>query len=199
MDFIKECDRINSKTYVIVDIETTGLSPYRHNITEIAALKMKKHRVVDEFITLVNPGCHVPSFITRLTGINDQMVRGAPPIRKVIPRFLSFLSDNPFVAHNAWFDHSFLDYAARKNKKFITNDVICTCRLARRLLPDLPRKNLGTVCSHFNIINIKEHRARGDAHATTKIFSNFMKILEEKGVKNYEDLVRFQFRRRADC
>ncbi|MFH1053096.1 MAG: exonuclease domain-containing protein [Candidatus Woesearchaeota archaeon] len=188
---------INKKTYVVVDIETTGLSPYFHKITEIAALKMRNHKILDEFHSLVNPKTHIPRFITNLTGINDEMVRDAPTINKVILHFNDFLSDKPFVAHNALFDFGFLDQASRKNlKTYMTNDVICTCILARRLLPDLPRKNMAYVCSHFNITNEKAHRAMGDAAATSKILSRFIRMLEEKGLKNYEDLLDIQAMRK---
>ncbi|MFH1316805.1 MAG: exonuclease domain-containing protein [Candidatus Woesearchaeota archaeon] len=193
----KNGDTINKKTYVVVDIETTGLSSHYHKITEIAAIKMRNHKKIDEFCTLVNPKVDIPRFITRLTGIDNELVQDAPKIDKVIPHFNEFLSDHPFVAHNAWFDYSFLDHATRKNlKTYLTNDVICTCKLARRLLPDLPRKNMAYVCSHFNITNKKAHRAMGDATATSKILSRFIRMLEERGLKEYEDILDVQARRR---
>ena len=186
-------DRIFKQTYVVVDIETTGLSRDTHKITEIAAHKLKGARFIDTYTTLVNPECRIPRFITRLTGIDDRMVKDAPIIKKVIPDFREFLGNNTFVAHNAWFDYGFLDVAFRKNAHtFLTNDVICTCRLARKLLPDLPRKNLPTICEHFNLENTRAHRASEDALVTSKIFTNFLNILSDNGIKEYKDLLLFQ-------
>ena len=90
--------------YVILDLETTGLSKKRHRITEIAAVRIKNKKIVDEFQTLVNPKQRIPSFITRLTGITNDMVREAEPIEKVLPSFLDFLGDHTIVAHCATFD-----------------------------------------------------------------------------------------------
>jgi len=164
--------------YVIVDIETTGLSARRHKITEIAALKYKNNKLIDEFVTLVNPECHIPSFITRLTGINDSMVEDAPTISRIIPDFHKFVSDIPFIAHNATFDFNFLDYAIQiytQNK--MSNDKICTARLARRLLPQLPSKRLGYICQHLDITNEAAHRAKGDALATAQVFNHFQDLI----------------------
>lgn len=156
---------------------------------------MQNHRIISNFSSLVNPQCHIPGFITNLTGINDYMVRNSPTIDKVMPKFLDFLEDRPFVAHNAWFDYSFIDVNARKTmQKNISNDVICTVRLSRQLLPELPSKKLGCLCEHFNIKNNQAHRAMGDVLATSQVFSNLMNILEQKGLKTYDELFDAQFR-----
>ena len=178
---------------MVVDIETTGLSRYRHSITEISAIKVKKGKVIDEFNTLVNPECHIPSFITRLTGIDDDLVKDAQKIKKVIPKFETFVSGAVFVAHNAMFDFNFLNHAVSENLgKTLENDILCTCRLARRLLPELPSKRLGCVCEHFEITNEKAHRARGDAVATTQIFNKFVGMMKKKDVKDVESALQFQ-------
>jgi len=146
--------------------------------------------VIDEFSTLVNPQYKIPRFITKLTGIDDEMVKDAPKASKSIPLFTNFLDDDPFVAHNAWFDYGFLNANSMKYEdRALTNDVICTCKLARRLLPDLPSKKLGCVCDHFNIKNERAHRAMGDAKATAMVLSKFMKMLDERGIKKHEELL----------
>ena len=95
-----------------------------------------------------------------------------------------FLSDNIFVAHNATFDYNFINYALQKRfKEGMLNQKLCTCKLARRILPELPSKRLGTVCDHFNINNAQAHRAKGDALATVEVLNNFINILENS--KNY--------------
>ena len=87
-------------TYVVVDIETTGLSKHHHKITEIAAAIVKNRKIKKEFQTLVNPQVKIPGFITKLTGIDNDMVRDAPTITKVMPAVVKFLGKNVFVAHN---------------------------------------------------------------------------------------------------
>ncbi len=179
--------------YTIVDIETTGLSAYYHKITEIAAIKFDGNNIKDEFSTLVNPETSIPRFITRLTGIDDDMVKDAPTIDEAILDFYSFLGNSTFVAHNATFDYKFLDHALKKSHdKNMQNISICTCKLARRLLPGLPSKRLSALCEHFNIINEKAHRAMGDTRATTQIFGNFLDMLKEKDINAIEDILKFQ-------
>ena len=175
---------------MIVDIETTGLSRYRHKITEICALKYRDGKVVDEFSSLVNPECSIPRFITRLTGIDNEMVKDSPTIGEVIPDFAGFVKGCSLVAHNATFDFNFLNHAVQEHLgKELDNSVICTCRLARRLLPELPSKKLGCICEHFSIDNLAAHRAKGDALATTEIFSKFLEMVD---VEDVPGLIRFQ-------
>src|SRR5210317_2226828 len=100
--------------YVILDLETTGLSKHYHKITEIAAMKIKDNEIVDKFEALVNPQVPIPKFITRLTGITNEMVENEPTIDEIMPKFLEFLEDHPIVAHNATFDHGFLSENATK-------------------------------------------------------------------------------------
>ncbi|MBW2992282.1 3'-5' exonuclease [Candidatus Woesearchaeota archaeon] len=182
-----------SKDFVVVDIETTGLYPYLHKITEISAIRYKNYRIREEFTTLVNPERHIPLFITNLTGITDRMVKDAPLIHKVMPKFLDFLGGRTLVGHNAWFDFKFLEHNSMKYlRKGMENDVLCTCKLARRLVPYLYSKRLNVICNHLGIKNINAHRARGDALATTQILEKFLFMLEKRGVKEHEAILRFQ-------
>jgi len=179
--------------YTVVDIETTGLSAYYHKITEIAGYNYKNGKVMKEFHSLVNPEVPIPRFITRLTGIDNDMVKDAPTITDVIPKFKKFLGKRVFVAHNATFDYNFLHFAMSEYMDHnMTNDKLCTCRLARRLLPELPSKKLSAVCEHYSIINEDVHRAKGDAMATVKILENFLGMMREKEIIEIEDMVKFQ-------
>ncbi|MBN2567760.1 hypothetical protein JXB02_06790 [Candidatus Woesearchaeota archaeon] len=179
--------------FIVTDIETTGLSRDRHRITEIAAVKVEGSRVRGSFQTLVDPGVPIPRFITRLTGIDDEMVRGAPRIGDALPEFLSFLDDGILVAHNAGFDYGFLSANAERHLDTrLGNDILCTRRLATRLLPDLPSKRLEALCEHFRITNERAHRALADARATTRVFIGFRKQLNDYGLRTAEDLLRFQ-------
>jgi DNA polymerase III subunit alpha, Gram-positive type len=179
--------------YVVVDIETTGLSKSYHRITEIAALRMQNGVVRKEFHTLVNPQVRIPSFITRLTGISNEMVKDAPTIKETIPEFVGFLGDDVFVAHNATFDFGFLSHSAQQHHNvFLANDRLCTRKLATRLLPDLPSKRLSALCEHFRITNEQHHRAMADAQATALVLNNFLDLLKTRGITQQEDVLRFQ-------
>ncbi|MBU0666868.1 MAG: 3'-5' exonuclease [Nanoarchaeota archaeon] len=185
--------------YIVVDIETTGLSKYMHKITEIAAVKVNKGKVVGEYQTLVNPGGHIPSFITRLTGISDEMVKDAPKIKEVLPEFLDFLGEHPMVAHNATFDFGFLNYSAERILKTIMNNKkVCTRRLASRILPDLPSKRLSSICKHFKVKNNQAHRAMSDVKATNEVFVKFIKSLKKAGIEG-DEVYKFSVSPRYKC
>jgi len=179
--------------YIVLDLETTGLSKHQHKITEIAAVKVKNNKIKDEFHTLVNPCTPIPSFITRLTGISNEMVQSAPKVNKVLPHFLNFLEDNVIVAHCATFDHGFISAnTAKYLNKIFNNEKICTRKLATRLLPQLPSKKLSSICEHFNIQNLRAHRAMTDVLATNEVFSNFLKTLNKAEIKTKEDIIKFE-------
>jgi len=96
---------LNNRHYIIVDIETTGLSKDRHHITEIAAAMFDGKTILKTFQTLINPQTSIPSFITHLTGITNAMVQDAPTIDQALPDFFDFIQDHILVAHNATFDY----------------------------------------------------------------------------------------------
>lgn len=179
--------------FTIVDLETTGLSKNYHKITEIAAVKVKNNRIADSYHTLVNPEVRIPSFITRLTGIDNEMVKDSPKIKHVLPGFVDFLKDDVFVAHNAGFDFGFLNHNLKTHyDKDLRNDVLCTRKLANRLYPALERKRLCDLCDHFNIKNDESHRAMGDVRATAKVFANMLKDLEDKNIRDVDEILRYQ-------
>ncbi|VVB54604.1 DNA polymerase III PolC-type [uncultured archaeon] len=179
--------------YVVVDIETTGLSRVEHRITEIAAVKVLDGAFLEEFQTLVNPLQHIPSFITHLTGIDDEMVASAPTIKEVLPHFVDFMGQDVLVAHNASFDHGFLSHNASVHiQAEFENPKLCTRKLASRLLPNLPSKKLSCVCDHLNVRNVRAHRAMGDAYATAEVFQKFIPLLENHGAKTLPDIIKFE-------
>jgi DNA polymerase III epsilon subunit family exonuclease len=170
-------------TYVIVDLETTGLSPYKHAITEIAAVRFDGNTIKEDFQTLVNPQRHVPMFITRLTWITNEMVESAPTIDQILPEFISFLGDDIFVAHNISFDIGFLNYARYEyQQEYFNNRKLCTRKLARHLIPELPKRNLSFLCDHFAIKNTRAHRALSDVYATSELLKNYISIAKQQGI-----------------
>lgn len=157
--------------YTIIDIETTGNGIKGNKITEIAIFKFDGKKVVDEFTSLVNPECEIPYFITRLTGIDDDMVRHAPLFKDIAPQILEMTQDCIFVAHSVNFDFGVIKEEFRQIGVDFVRKKLCTVRLARKLVPGLNSYSLGKLCSSLNIPITDRHRARGDAKATVTLFN----------------------------
>lgn len=172
--------------YVVVDIETTGLSPHFHKITELAAVRIENGEVKESFQTLINPQVPISSEISRITGITNEMVRNAPRLNEVLPLFLEFLGDDVFVAHNAPFDYKFLQNHCSKHGKQFSPECLCTRNLANHILPNLYSKKLSALCQVFKIENLQAHRALEDAKATAQIFLKFLDILKQQGLTEQE-------------
>ena len=168
---------LNESEYVVLDLETTWLTPYREWITEIAAIKCKNWNIIEEYQTLINPGKNIPKGITKLTWITNEMVYDAPTIDEVMPIFSKFLWDNIIIWHNVSFDFRFLNYYHYKCIwTYLNNETICTLKIARKLLPDLPNRKLWTICEYFWIKNEKAHRAMWDTRATFQILKTYQEI-----------------------
>ena len=176
----------------VVDLETTGLS--RHcEILEIGAVHVAAGRRVSNFFSLIRPSGRIPPKITALTGIDDRMVRDAPRASQCLRRFRAWLDRTPsapFVAHNAPFDAGFVGRAfAGQGLPAIATPILCTRKLARRAVPELPRFDLDRLCRHFAISNGARHRATGDAAATAELLVELLRRVRiEQGVKTLEDL-----------
>ena len=155
--------------YAIVDIETTGSSAAHGKITEIAILIHDGKRIVDEFQTLLNPESYIPSNITALTGISNEMVEEAPRFFEVAKEIHQILEGNIFVAHNVNFDYSFIKKEFQDLGANFNLPKLCTVRLSRKVFPGLNSYSLGRLCNHFNIENEARHRAMGDARATAEL------------------------------
>ena len=186
--------RCKARVYcTIIDIETTGLSKSRHSITEIAAVRLRGGKVVASFQTLVNPNMHIPSFITRLTGIDNEMVKDAPTIDAVLPSFLTFLGEDVFVAHNASFDFGFLEHNLQEHcRAELDNKRLCTRKLANRIFPQLPRKRLGDLCEHLGVENKTAHRAMSDVLATVDVFTNMIDVMYREGISSMDKILAFE-------
>jgi len=178
-------------TFVVLDLETTGLRPDDDRITEVGAVKVRGGEVLGEFQTLVHPGTAVPPAITAVTGISDAMVRDAPPLATVLPMLLEFLTGAVLVAHNARFDTGFLDAAlVRHGYQRLTNDVVDTARLARRLVRDEVRdRRLATLARIFRSRTTPNHRALQDARATVDVLHGLLERAGTIGVTTVEDLL----------
>ena len=176
-------------TFVVFDIETTGLSKETESITEIGAVKVVDGKIIDRFSTFVNPERPIPAEITKLTGITNEMVADAPVITEILPRFLEFCQDAVLVAHNANFDTGFIRLnAERKCGIEVKNTVLDTLELSRSLLPELKKHKLDIVCEQLGVSLEGHHRAVNDAEATAEVFLKFIDMLVEKEIYKVDDI-----------
>jgi len=185
---------LDEATFVVVDVETTGMSPISDRITEIAMMKVRNGQIIDEFSTLVNPLVTIPAFITDLTGIDNVTIHDAPTAREVVPYVKEFLDDATFTAHNAAFDWAFVSHTTRREREIeLTNNRLCTVKLSHRILPFLPSKSLAPVARHLDIAIPQRHRASGDAYATAHILIKFLAYLKQKyALRTVGEILTFQ-------
>ncbi|HUG33661.1 MAG TPA: helicase C-terminal domain-containing protein [Anaerolineales bacterium] len=175
------------QSIVALDIETTGLNDERDAIIEIGAVKFKGHRVEDEWTSVINPGRHIPEFITGLTGISDAETRNAPRLRDVIHEVEAFVGDAPVVGHNVRFDLGFIQKQAGI---LHFNDVIDTYELAAVLMPTASRYNLGALGKQLGILLPATHRALDDAKVTMAAFNKLFELAQELPRELVDEFIR---------
>jgi DNA polymerase-3 subunit epsilon/ATP-dependent DNA helicase DinG len=169
---------------VSIDIETTGLEENRDSIIEVAAVRFNGRRIEDEYSTLINPGKHIPDFITGLTGIDDRMVREAPRLRDVLHELSAFVGDSPILGHNVKFDIGFL----RKAGLFEFHQTIDTYELASVLMPTASRYNLGSLGQQLSIPLPATHRALDDARVTQACYVRLFDMARELPFETLEEI-----------
>jgi len=156
--------------FVIIDIETTGNNFRFSNITELAVYQHNGQKITNIYSTLINPGIDIPYYITRLTGIDNEMVKDAPKFHEVAKIIVELTAGRIFVAHNVKFDYGFLKEEFSRLGYNFNRKTLCTVQLARKLLPGHSSYSLGKLCSDLGIDINGRHRASGDALATVKLF-----------------------------
>lgn len=161
--------------YAIIDIETTGGNYNSGKITEIAIYRHDGNKIVDEFITLINPEIKIDWYVKKLTGIDDEMVATAPKFFEVAKRIVNITRGCIFVAHNVDFDYGFIQAEFRSLGFEYKRNKLCTVKLSRELLPNKESYSLGNLCSEIGIEIVTRHRASGDALATVKLFEILMR------------------------
>ncbi|MHB8707133.1 MAG: exonuclease domain-containing protein [Coriobacteriia bacterium] len=178
--------------FVAVDIETTGCRPGSSGIIEIGAVLVRAGLIQDHFQTLVRPSEPIPHSIRTLTGIDDDMVAGAPDVDRVMREFRDFVGNAVLVAHNHRFDMGFLDFEAERawGRPF-PRPVLDTLALARRLHPELDRHNLRVLATFYAVDAVPNHRAPADALATAQILQRMLPELDAHGLHTAEDVSRF--------
>jgi DNA polymerase III subunit epsilon len=180
--------------YCVFDFETTGMSARSDKVIDIGIVKIQKGKITDTFSSFINPGRHIPYFITSLTGITNSDVEDAPYFEDVFNSIKSFIGNSILVAHNLSFDYNFLkNECTSANLNMPSNEAICTLKLAKKLYPQLPSKSLGNLIKTFKIKHRNVHRGLGDATATAKLFIKMHGTLrEDHDIETISDLVRFQ-------
>ena len=174
-------DGVNFDTFVVFDIETTGLSHLKNNITEIGAVRVESGKIVDVFNELVNPEQEISQEITEITGITNEMVADKPLISEIMPKFLEFSKNAVFVAHNAEFDISFIKTNCKRLNLEFNPTFIDTMGFARAILPHLKNHKLNTLCKELGVNLLNHHRASFDAEACAGILLELIKIVEKEG------------------
>lgn len=162
--------------YAVVDLETTGGSAGNDRITEIAIIVHDGEKRLREFSTLINPERNIPSYITDITGISDDMVSDAPRFYEVAKAVVEMTEGCIFVAHNVNFDYSFLREEFKRLGYDFQRDKVCTVRTSRILIPGLPSYSLGKLCHNLGIQIHARHRAKGDADATVELLEKLIEI-----------------------
>ena len=174
--------------YVAFDLETTGLSPRHDRIIEIGAVIMKDGVEVDRFQTFVDPERRLSKEVSELTGITDDMLRGAPKIEETMPKLLAFIGDRPLVAHNARFDACFVTRACEQLGLKFQLTAIDTLILAQNLLPHLNKFKLDIVAKEFELGDFNHHRAADDAVICGQILAKLFRKLEEMDIHRIQDI-----------
>jgi DNA polymerase-3 subunit epsilon len=167
-----KCTNLNADTIIVLDFETTGLSPDQgERAIEIGAVKLVDGVIVDTFQQLMYPGKRINYFIESYTGITNRMLKDAPPCAEVMSEFSHFIDGFNLVAHNASFDSRFLEAELRRIKRDHHGEFACSMLIARRIYPDAPNHKLGTLVSYKNLPNNGTfHRALADSQMTAHLW-----------------------------
>ena len=183
---------LSDATYVVFDVETTGLSAVYNDLIQVAASKMYKGNVIEEFDEFIDPGHPISAFTTELTGITDDHVRGAKPLEQVLKEFQDFCQGTVLVAHNASFDVGFMNANYKRfDLPVISQPVIDTLEFARNLYPEYKRHGLGPLTKRFGVALEHHHMANYDAEATGRLLFIFLTEAAEKhGLLNLNQLNR---------
>lgn len=171
-----------SQSFVVVDLETTGLSPDKHHIIEIGAMKVKEGKVVDTYSELLYPGYPLPPMITEITHITDTMLVGKPSFGKVAQSFYEFLEELPLLGHNVAFDYRFLKVNFERLGIAYERKLIDTLTIAKELHGELESRSLENMCGYYNLHNESAHRAFEDVKVTYQLYNRMRDYARDKGM-----------------
>ena len=186
---------------VILDFETTGLSPDFARIIEVGAVLIEENRIVDSFSQLMNPGFYIPSVITGITGITNKMVEDMPSPEEVMPLLHHFIGNRPIMAHNASFDKKFLIAEMARADLAVRNPFLCTLKLSRRLIHDASSYRLGFLAGYLDLDTEETgqmHRALCDVKVTFQLWKYLQNaVVRKSGLLEHELRIYHEISRRA--
>jgi len=170
--------------FVVLDVEAIGAKGRPARMIELGAYHVRAGKILDEFQTLIDPGTPLPRFITTLTGISDEMLKGAPKFSEIVDAWLDFAGDAVLVAHNSKFDLALLNREIARVFPGcgMRNAELCTVALARRIVHTLDSHNLDALAEHFGLEITARHRAASDARGTAELLLRLLDQLETNGV-----------------
>jgi DNA polymerase-3 subunit epsilon len=178
------------RDFVLIDLETTGLSPVYDSIIEISAIRVVDLTIKDSWTSLINPGFELDDFIASLTGITDKMLESAPSLEDVIDDFLQFVGNDIVMGHNVNFDINFIyDNSMRLRSRPFTNNFVDTMRLSRRIFKNLPSHSLSFLMEYFFAIKKIAHRAKEDCLSVFDLYKLMLNHIESEGI-DFAELVR---------
>ncbi len=157
-------------SFVVLDVETTGLVPEAEKVIELGALKIEQGVVVDQFHTLLSIDALLPKRITDLTGITEEMLRGQPKFSEISKRLYSFLEGQVLLGHNVPFDYKFIKTEFGRVGMEYEAQVLDTLEIAKKVHPELTSRSLESMCREYHIKNENAHRALADATVTAKLY-----------------------------
>ncbi len=171
-----------ANTIVVLDFETTGLSPEQGDrAIEIGAVRIRDGEVIDSFQELMNPGRRINSFIEQYTGITNPMLSKAKPCGEVMDRFADYIGDDNLLAHNASFDKKFLDAELKRINRSYKGEFTCSLLISRRVYQDAPNHKLGTLVDYKNLSDEGNfHRALFDSQMTAKLWLQILEDISEQ-------------------
>ncbi|MCR4781953.1 MAG: PolC-type DNA polymerase III [Lachnospiraceae bacterium] len=181
-------DQNLDSSFVVFDLETTGFNSDKDKIIEIGAVRFEGGNITDRFSEFVNPNQPIPYRITELTSIDDSMVKDAPPIEEILPRFIEFCEGAVTVAHNAEFDMSFIRSYCKKLGLECPETYMDTVEMARMALPNLSNYKLDRVAKALNVSLENHHRAVDDAECTAHIFEKLCEDFKNRGLYSLNDI-----------
>jgi DNA polymerase III epsilon subunit family exonuclease len=184
-------ENLEQRTWVFVDVETTGLSAVTGDaVCEVGVVKLKDNTIIDQFSSLINPQRAIPSEVSRIHGIYDKDVAGQPTFNGIAEKFGAFLTDSIFCGYNVGFDLGFINNELfRSDRPLLNLPVVDILIMARKVLPGRERYNLASVAGYLNLETERFHRALDDAMVTVKIFQKLRDILIIEGATRNSDIV----------
>ena len=178
---VKEGIMRKKQTFIVLDVETTGLDVYKERMIEFAGVKLVGDKITDSFETLINPEQPIRYSSYLIHNISQEMVEDAPKLAEVMPKILDFIGDYPIVAHNAIFDYNFLNHASKiVYGKDLTNRTIDSQALYKEVFPDEISHGLESLMNRMNVEYSTRHRAMADAVGLAKSFPKLMKLYEQR-------------------